>query len=51
MLGEEQRALYNAGWHRGDPTDFVTLTGFGPNINILRDPRFGPPEEHYRFLS
>lgn len=45
VMGLETRALANAGWHRGSLTDFVTLTGFGPNINILRDPRFGRSSE------
>jgi beta-D-xylosidase 4 len=41
VIGTELRALMNLGWHRGDPTSFTTLTGYGPNINIVRDPRFG----------
>ena len=45
VMGTETRALSNAGWHRGEPTDFVTLTGLGPNINVLRDPRFGRASE------
>mmetsp|Transcript_19145 Transcript_19145/g.48555 ORF Transcript_19145/g.48555 Transcript_19145/m.48555 type:complete len:862 (+) Transcript_19145:48-2633(+) len=45
VLGTETRAFSNLGWHRGNPGDFVTLTGYGPNINILRDPRFGRASE------
>eukprot|EP00051_Salpingoeca_urceolata_P002175 m.47862 g.47862 ORF g.47862 m.47862 type:complete len:851 (-) comp11951_c0_seq1:94-2646(-) len=45
VLGTEMRAFSNAGWHRGNPGDFVALTGYGPNINIARDPRFGRSSE------
>ena len=52
VMGTEMRAFNNMRWHRGSATDYVTLTGFGPNINILRDPRFGriselPGEDPY----
>ena len=48
VLGSEMRALNNLGWHRaaGDESKaFIALTGFGPNINIARDPRFGRSSE------
>lgn len=45
VLGQEMRAFYNLGWHRHDPNDRIGLTGFGPNINIARDPRFGRTSE------
>ena len=37
------RAFYNEGWHRtaNDGHDYIGVTGFGPNINLSRDPRFG----------
>ena len=42
VLGSEMRAIANANGRRGDLGDgFVGLTGFGPNINVARDPRFG----------
>lgn len=41
VMGVEMRAFSNAGWHRGNVGDEVTLTGYGPNINVARDPRFG----------
>ena len=28
-------------WMRQNKADLIGLTGFGPNINIARDPRFG----------
>ena len=45
VLGTEMRAFANARWHRKDPKVLVTLTGYGPNINIVRDPRFGRNSE------
>jgi beta-glucosidase len=55
VIGTELRAFNNIGWHRdaGDPTkDFIGLTGYGPNLNNPRDPRFGrlselPSEDPY----
>ena len=45
VLGTEMRAFNNLGWHRSvTDTPFlekIGLTGYGPNINIARDPRFG----------
>eukprot|EP01062_Namystynia_karyoxenos_P013270 TRINITY_DN1478_c0_g1_i1.p1 TRINITY_DN1478_c0_g1~~TRINITY_DN1478_c0_g1_i1.p1 ORF type:complete len:869 (+),score=260.55 TRINITY_DN1478_c0_g1_i1:64-2607(+) len=45
VLGTEMRAFQNAGWHRGNAGDHIALTGFGPNINVARDPRFGRSSE------
>ncbi|CAE7287338.1 BXL2 [Symbiodinium pilosum] len=47
VLGTEQRALSNYGGSRfrQDHKNPVCLTGFGPNINIARDPRFGRTSE------
>merc|ERR1719498_1990534 len=39
------RAFNNLGWHRHASGDKIALTGFGPNINIARDPRFGRASE------
>lgn len=47
------RAFNNLNWHRGGGVlQKIGLTGFGPNINIIRDPRFGrnselPSEDPY----
>jgi len=43
VFGNEMRAFNNINWHRttNDGNDFIGLTGYGPNINIARDPRFG----------
>jgi len=45
VFGEEFRAFHNLGWHRNAAKSIVGLTGYGPNINILRDPRFGRASE------
>jgi len=47
VLGTEQRALSNIGASRfhQDHKNPVCLTAFGPNINIVRDPRFGRNSE------
>ena len=45
VMGTEMRAFHNLAWHRGNAGDLVGLTGFGPNINIARDPRFGRSSE------
>jgi len=54
VLGTELRAFNNIGWHRdaGTGTNLIGLTGYGPNINNPRDPRFGrlselPSEDPY----
>jgi len=47
-ISSEMRAFNNLNWHRatGDaPKSLIGLTGFGPNINIVRDPRFGRNSE------
>lgn len=45
-FGRELRAFNNAGLPRGtDPKDLIGLTGYGPNMNIARDPRFGRTSE------
>ena len=48
VLGAEMRAYNNLHWHRdagGTTSERIGLTGFGPNINIARDPRFGRTSE------
>uniref|UniRef100_A0A0G4GTQ1 Fibronectin type III-like domain-containing protein n=1 Tax=Chromera velia CCMP2878 TaxID=1169474 RepID=A0A0G4GTQ1_9ALVE len=45
VFGKEQRAYANQNWHRENTGDLLMLTGFGPNINIARDPRFGRSSE------
>eukprot|EP00730_Choanoeca_flexa_P014522 TRINITY_DN6379_c1_g1_i2.p1 TRINITY_DN6379_c1_g1~~TRINITY_DN6379_c1_g1_i2.p1 ORF type:complete len:804 (+),score=166.70 TRINITY_DN6379_c1_g1_i2:121-2412(+) len=45
VLGTEMRAMTNLNWHRSKTLDTIGVTGFGPNINILRDPRFGRSSE------
>eukprot|EP00937_MAST-01D_sp_MAST-1D-sp2_P007217 g7217.t1 len=45
VLGTEMRAFHNIAWHRGNAENKIGLTGFGPNINIARDPRFGRASE------
>ena len=45
ILGTEMRAFHNLAWHRGNTENKIGLTGFGPNINIARDPRFGRTSE------
>ena len=45
VISTELRALYNSGGQRRCNGCFVGLTGFGPNINIARDPRFGRTSE------
>jgi len=46
-MGTEQRALSNIGASRFHPDhkNPICLTAFGPNINIVRDPRFGRNSE------
>eukprot|EP01062_Namystynia_karyoxenos_P064169 TRINITY_DN5706_c0_g1_i1.p1 TRINITY_DN5706_c0_g1~~TRINITY_DN5706_c0_g1_i1.p1 ORF type:complete len:758 (+),score=216.76 TRINITY_DN5706_c0_g1_i1:105-2378(+) len=50
VLGTELRAFSNAHWHRSGSAphpalELMPVTGFGPNINIARDPRFGRSSE------
>ena len=52
VIGTEMRAFHNLAWHRGNTGNLIGLTGFGPNLNIARDPRFGriselPGEDPY----
>eukprot|EP00759_Apiculatamorpha_spiralis_P036762 PhF_6_TR37047/c0_g1_i1/m.54219/K15920/XYL4; beta-D-xylosidase 4 len=46
VISTEMRAYNNIGWYRAiDGTNennyFIGLSGYGPNINIVRDPRYG----------
>lgn len=47
IVSTEMRALNNLGWWRGEgiPYTKIGLSGFGPNINLVRDPRFGRNSE------
>ena len=50
LISDEFRAMNNIGWHRcggdnPDPGMLIGLTGYGPNINIMRDPRWGRNSE------
>ena len=50
LISDEFRAMNNIGWHRCVGASDVKqapigLTGFGPNINIMRDPRWGRNSE------
>ena len=48
VMGTEMRALTNAHWHRDAGVAakaLIGVTGFGPNINQQRDPRFGRSSE------
>ena len=47
VFGTEIRAFNNLGWHRttNGGKDYIGLTGYGPNINLSRDPRFGRNSE------
>ena len=47
VMGTEMRAFNNARWPRFnyDSGNFIGLTGYGPNINIARDPRQAPLAE------
>eukprot|EP00808_Paulinella_micropora_P016706 g62060.t1 len=44
-IGRELRAFRNLGWHRNPDLARIGLTGYGPNINTVRDPRFGRNSE------
>lgn len=46
VMGTEMRAFSNINGERGCcPDSPIGLTGYGPNINIARDPRFGRSSE------
>ena len=46
VISREVRALRNVGAVRTvGPRERIGVTGYGPNINILRDPRFGRASE------
>jgi beta-glucosidase-like glycosyl hydrolase len=47
IISDEMRAFNNINWMRGTDNGnaYIGLTGFGPNINIVRDPRFGRNSE------
>eukprot|EP00026_Physarum_polycephalum_P000650 Phypoly_transcript_00651.p1 GENE.Phypoly_transcript_00651~~Phypoly_transcript_00651.p1 ORF type:complete len:873 (+),score=93.35 Phypoly_transcript_00651:1602-4220(+) len=46
VISTEMRAFNNLNWYRAStPYSFIGLLGFGPNINIVRDPRFGRNSE------
>ncbi|EDQ91999.1 uncharacterized protein MONBRDRAFT_337, partial [Monosiga brevicollis MX1] len=45
VLATELRAFSNTNWHRSNVDNQIQYTGFGPNINIARDPRFGRTSE------
>jgi beta-D-xylosidase 4 len=47
-MGDEMRAFNNLNWYRatGDaPKSLIGLNGYGPNLNIARDPRYGRTSE------
>eukprot|EP00911_Craspedida_sp_UC1_P001116 UC1_evm1s838 len=47
-MSDEMRAFNNLRWYRatGDaPHSLIGLNGYGPNIQIARDPRFGRVSE------
>jgi beta-D-xylosidase 4 len=48
ILSTEQRAMNNLHWTRFSPNQepfFIGVDGFGPNINMVRDPRWGRNDE------
>ena len=46
VISTELRAFNNHNWPRGTGNqDYIGITGYGPNINIARDPRFGRTSE------
>eukprot|EP01084_Bolivina_argentea_P041129 75902_1 len=49
QIGFEQRSLHNAFVHQGNrnPNDGGAITNNGPNINLVRDPRWGRSQEVY----
>lgn len=47
-MGQEMRAFNNLNWYRATddaPYSLIGLNGYGPNINIARDPRYGRTSE------
>ena len=45
-MGLEMRAFNNLNWYRGmGPQALIGLNGYGPNLNIARDPRYGRTSE------
>jgi beta-glucosidase len=46
-IADEGRAKYNMTKKHGGPRQFYGLTFFSPNVNILRDPRWGRGQETY----
>src|SRR5258708_9132888 len=46
-ISTEARAKYNQAQKEGNHRIFYRLTFWSPNINIFRDPRWGPGQEHY----
>jgi beta-glucosidase-like glycosyl hydrolase len=43
-MSEEMRAFNNLRWYRATqdaPYSLIGLNGYGPNLNIARDPRYG----------
>ena len=50
LIGVEARATHNAAVHRGDRGHLengVGITTYAPNINLVRDPRWGRNQEVY----
>jgi beta-glucosidase-like glycosyl hydrolase len=48
VMAEEMRAFNNLDWYRGTsdaPHSLIGLHGYGPNINLIRDPRWGRNSE------
>lgn len=47
IMSTEQRAMNNLNWERFHPGSgyFIGVNGYGPNLNIVRDPRFGRNHE------
>jgi len=50
VISSELRAFCNANWYRGIDVDpyggyLIGIDGYGPNMNIVRDPRFGRNSE------
>mmetsp|Transcript_30025 Transcript_30025/g.73115 ORF Transcript_30025/g.73115 Transcript_30025/m.73115 type:complete len:688 (+) Transcript_30025:267-2330(+) len=46
VISTELRAYSNINWHRNvGPKELHSVTGYGPNINLNRDPRFGRNSE------
>lgn len=52
VQADEFRAYFNSGGVRGKHGRYIGLNGWGPNINVVRDPRYGrnselPSEDPY----